>query len=257
MIASVRFCPASAMTSPSGVTTSTASVRRVGRSPRSIASCSSRRSTVMYDAKTLTDSMPWRRRRLYTSSVSSSPSLTRSAFSARSRSAFSFFVRSFGASSGVASPGSSMSSAMIAPWTSRMSVRYSRSFVRSRSRTAKTSRQITEIDLLLDDVPRALDAVDFLVDDELQRRLEGRRVRHVALDALLDGVLRLAEGIPHELQREILVDVGDGEQVLEDPLEADILAIVRGGIQLEQRLEGARLDVEEMRHRHPLVVELT
>ena len=62
--ASVSDWPASAITSPSGVTTSTASVRRVGRSPRSIASISSRRSTVMYDAKTFTVSMPWRRRRL-------------------------------------------------------------------------------------------------------------------------------------------------------------------------------------------------
>ena len=121
----------------------------------------------------------------------------------------------------------------------------------------REQRQLTEIDLLLDDVARALDAVDFLVDDELQRRLERRRVRHVALDALLDGVLRLAEGVADELQREVLVDVGDREQVLEDPLEADVLAVVRGGIQLEQRLEGARLDVEEMGHLHPLVVELT
>ena len=96
------------------------------------------------------------------------------------------------------------------------------------------------------------DAVDLLVDDQLQRRLERRRVGHVALDALLDGVLRLAERVAHELQREVLVDVGDREQVLEDALEADVLAVVRGGIQLEQRLEGARLDVEEMGHLHPL-----
>ena len=92
-----------------------------------------------------------------------------------------------------------------------------------------------------------------LVDDELQRRLERRRVRHVALDALLDGVLRLTERVADELEREVLVDVGDREQVLEDPLESDVLAVVRGGIQLEQRLEGARLDVEEMGHFHPLV----
>ena len=76
--------------------------RRAGRS-----SCS--------DAKTLTVSMSWRRRRLNTSSVSSSPSLTSSTFSARSRSAFAFLVRALGASSAVASPGSAMSSAMIAP----------------------------------------------------------------------------------------------------------------------------------------------
>ena len=51
-------------------------------------------------------------------------------------------------------------------------------------------------------------------------------------------------------RREVLVDVGDGEQVLEDPLEADVFAVMRGGIQLQQRLERARLDVEEMGHVH-------
>jgi hypothetical protein len=121
----------------------------------------------------------------------------------------------------------------------------------------REERQLTEIDLLLDDVAWPLDPVDLLVDDELQRRLERRRVRHVSLDALLDRVLRVAECVPDELQREVLVDVGDGEQVLEDPFEADVLAIVRGGIQLEQRLEGARLDVQEMRHLHPLVAQLS
>ena len=298
----------------------------------------------MCDAKTLTVSMFWRRRRLYTSSVSSSPSLTSSTFSARSRSAFAFFVRALGASSAVASPASAMSSAMIAPSTSRTSVRLSRFLVRSRSRTAKKSRrmselrpvaeraqerggrellllvdvdvddvvdvdreldpraaerddarrdealsvrvrrllehdarrpvqladddalgavddegaerreqrQLTEIDLLLDDVARPLLLVHLLVDDELQRRLERRRVGHVALDALLDGVLGLAERVANELEREVLVDVGDREQVLEDPLETDVLAVVRSGIQLEQRLEGARLDVEEVGHLHPL-----
>ena len=40
-----------------GSTTSTAMTRRTGRSPRSMASISSRRSIVMYDAKTLTVSM--------------------------------------------------------------------------------------------------------------------------------------------------------------------------------------------------------
>ena len=117
----------------------------------------------------------------------------------------------------------------------------------------REQRQLAEIDLLLDDVARPLAAVDVLVDDELQRRLERRRVRHVALDALLDRVLRLAERVAHELEREVLVDVGDREQVLEDAFETDVLAVVRGGIQLEQRLEGARLDVEEVGHVHPLV----
>ena len=34
------------------------------------------------------------------------------------------------------------------------------------------------------------------------------------------------------------MDVGDREQVLEDPFEPDVLAVVRGGVQLQQRLEG-------------------
>ena len=117
----------------------------------------------------------------------------------------------------------------------------------------REQRQLTEIDLFLDDVARPLLLVDLLVDDELQRRLERRRVRHVALDALLDGVLRLTERVANELEREVLVDVGDREQVFEDPLETDVLAVMRSGIQLEQRLEGARLDVEEVGHFHPLV----
>ena len=117
----------------------------------------------------------------------------------------------------------------------------------------REQRQLAEIDLFLDDVARALLLVDDLVDDQLQRRFERRRVGHVALDALLDGVLGFAEGVADELEREVFVDVGDGEQVFEDPLEADVLAIVRGGIQLEQRLEGARLDVQEVGHFHPLV----
>jgi len=53
-------------------------------------------------------------------------------------SARSFLVRSFGASSAVFSPGSSMSSAMMAPMTSRTSMRDSRFLVRSRSRMSLT-----------------------------------------------------------------------------------------------------------------------
>src|SRR5207248_2053785 len=59
--------------------------------------------------------------------------------------------------------------------------------------------------------------------------------------------------VADELEGEVLVDVGDREQVLEDPLESDVLALVRRGIRLEQRLEGAHLDVEEMGHVHALI----
>src|SRR5204863_8727041 len=69
----------------------------------------------------------------------------------------------------------------------------------------------------------------------------------------LDGVFRLTERVANELEREVLVNVGDREQVLEDPLEADILALISGGIRLQQRFERLRLDVEEMGHFHPLL----
>jgi hypothetical protein len=49
------------------------------------------------------------------------------------------------------------------------------------------------------------------------------------------------------------VDVGDREQVLEDPFETNVLALVSGGIRLEKRFERLRLDVEEMGHFHPLL----
>jgi hypothetical protein len=114
----------------------------------------------------------------------------------------------------------------------------------------RDERQLPEIDLLLDDVARPLDAVDLLVDDELERRLQRGGERHVALDALLHGVLRLAEGVADELQREVLVDVRDGEEILEDALEPDVLAVMGGRVELQQGLEGTRLDIEQMRHLH-------
>ena len=117
----------------------------------------------------------------------------------------------------------------------------------------REQRQLAEIDLFLDDVARPFLLVDDFVDDQLQRRFERRRVGHVAFDALFDGVLGLTEGVANELEGEVFVDVGDREQVFEDPLESDVFAVVRSGIQLQQRLEGARLDVEEVGHFHPLV----
>ncbi len=114
-------------------------------------------------------------------------------------------------------------------------------------------RKLTEIDFLLDDVLRSLSRFGRLEDDELECGLQGRGVRHVALDAFGHGVLGLAKRITLVLEREVLVNVGNREQVLEDALESDVLAVLRGRVELQQRLEGAGLDVEEMRHLHPLV----
>ena len=144
MMASASMVPFSATTSPvSASTTSRAKVRRTSRSPRSIASCSSRRSIWVYEANTLTESSPCRTSRLSTSSVSSSPSRTSNSASARSRSALAFLVFGFGASSAVTSPSRVMSSAMMAPRSSRSSLRVSRFLVRSSSRSAKNRRRIS------------------------------------------------------------------------------------------------------------------
>jgi hypothetical protein len=86
--------------------------------------------------------------------------------------------------------------------------------------------ELPEIDFLLDDILGALDPVlQSLVDHETQRRLERRRVRHVPLDAFLDGVLRVAEGEVHELERVIPVHIGDREHLLEHPFQGDIRAL--------------------------------
>jgi hypothetical protein len=49
------------------------------------------------------------------------------------------------------------------------------------------------------------------------------------------------------------VNIGNREQVLEDPLQADVLALMSRGIRLQQRFERLRLDIEEMGHLHPLL----
>jgi hypothetical protein len=83
--------------------------------------------------------------------------------------------------------------------------------------------QVTEIDLLLDDVARAaLPVLEVLPDDEPERRLQGGRVRHVALDALLHRVLRLTQRGGDVLEGEVLVHVRDREDLPEDPIQAEI-----------------------------------
>ena len=111
-------------------------------------------------------------------------------------------------------------------------------------------RQLAEVDFLLDDVLGPTVALDFLEDHQLQRGLEGGGIGHVALNALLDGVLGLAQRIAQEVQRILPVDVANREEVAEDALQRHVLARARDVIGHQQGLEGPRLDVEEVRHRH-------
>jgi hypothetical protein len=112
-------------------------------------------------------------------------------------------------------------------------------------------RQVAEVDFLLDDVFRpALVVLCVFPDDQTQRRLERCRECHVSLDTLFDAVLRVAERIIDELERELVVDVRDREHLIEDALEADVFAFLRRGIGLQQAAESAHLHVEHVRHRH-------
>src|SRR6266581_5717897 len=113
-----------------------------------------------------------------------------------------------------------------------------------------------EKDFLLDDVLRSLRLgrlPHLFHHHELQRRLEWDGVRHVPLDALLDGVLGLPEPVLHELEGVVPVHVLNREDVLEHALQPDVGALGALAVRLQQRRERARLDVQEMRHRHPLV----
>src|SRR3989449_4736896 len=120
----------------------------------------------------------------------------------------------------------------------------------------REDRQLPEVDFLLDDVLGSFGLgglTDLFHDHQLQRRLERDGVGHIPLDALLDRVLRLAEGVLHELQGVVAVHVLDREDILEHPLEPDVRPLGALAVRLQQRLERTRLDVQEMRHRHPLV----
>src|SRR5918997_1555846 len=106
-------------------------------------------------------------------------------------------------------------------------------------------RQVPQVHFLLDDVLRTALVSQVLPHHQPERRLERSGVRHVALHALLHVVLRLAQGVAYELQGEVPVDVGDGEDLVEDALQPHVLALARGRVGLEKRLERSQLDVQE------------
>ena len=94
-------------------------------------------------------------------------------------------------------------------------------------------REVTEVDLLLDDVLGAALVAQVLPHDQAEGGLERGGIGHIPLHALLHVVLGLAERVPYELQGEVSVHVRDREDLVEDALEADVLALARGGIGLQ------------------------
>src|SRR5690606_22412451 len=110
-------------------------------------------------------------------------------------------------------------------------------------------RDLTEVDLLLLDVTDGLRAglLVLVPDDQADDDLDGRRVGHATLVALVDVVLGLLQVVADELQARGLVEVPDRKDRLEDTLKADVLALLRGNVLLEELVVGLLLDADQVR----------
>ena len=110
-------------------------------------------------------------------------------------------------------------------------------------------RDLAEVDLLLLHV---LDRTDTAVrvdvpDDELDGHLERGGVCHAPLVTLLDIVLGLRQRKADELERGGLVEVLDGEDGLEDRLQALVLTLLGRNVLLQELLVRAALDLDQVR----------
>ena len=137
-------------------------------------------------------------------------------------------------------------------------------------------RDVAEVDLLLLDVADGLGArLGVLVPDhQADRHLERDRIRHPALEALVDVVLEVerhaaptdlvdqatslvtpsalvpvADRVLDELQRGVLAEVRDREDRLEDGLQADVLALGRQRVHLQEAVVGLLLDLDQVGNR--------
>ena len=108
-------------------------------------------------------------------------------------------------------------------------------------------RDLAEVDLLLLHVADVLVPLTGVVpDDQADRDLDRRGVGHAALQALLDVVLRLLERVRDELERGGLVEIADREDGVEHRLETDRLALLGRHVGLEEPLERAVLNVDQV-----------
>src|SRR6185312_9400358 len=73
---------------------------------------------------------------------------------------------------------------------------------------------------------------------------------HVALDALVDVVLRLLELVGDVFERGALVEVLDREHRLEDRFDALLPAVAGPDFSLQELFVGRTLNLDEVRHLH-------
>ena len=109
-------------------------------------------------------------------------------------------------------------------------------------------RDLAEVDLLLLDVADdALATLAGVVDHQLRRHLDRRGVRHAALAALLDVVLRLLEVVADEDELARPVEVLDREDAAEHRLQPDLRPLVLRHVRLQKLVVRRLLDVDEVR----------
>jgi len=82
--------------------------------------------------------------------------------------------------------------------------------------------------------------------DQADDHLDRGRERHAAGATLVDVVLRLLEVVRHELERARLGEVLDREDALEHALQADVLALFDRGIDLQELVVAALLNVDQV-----------
>src|SRR5262249_31775880 len=108
-------------------------------------------------------------------------------------------------------------------------------------------RDFPEVDLLLLHVADRLRPLAVVPRHEADRHLERRGVRHAALEAFLDVVLRLFERVPDEFERCRVVEVLDREHRVEHGLQAGVLALLGLDVRLEEAFERLLLDLDQIR----------
>ena len=111
-------------------------------------------------------------------------------------------------------------------------------------------RHVAHVDVLLLDVLDGLRAgVRVHVEhDEAQRHLEGRRIGHAALAALVHVELGRLELVAHEFEQRRAGEVGDGEHRAEHRLQPLVRAAAFGHVDQQELVVGRLLNLDQVRH---------
>jgi len=110
-------------------------------------------------------------------------------------------------------------------------------------------RNLSEIDLLLLHIAHGLHAVGLVPGHEANCDLEGRRVGHAPLQALLHIVFEFLERVAHELEARRVVEIVNREDRMEDGLQPDPgIPLLRLNPALQEAVEGLLLNLNQIRN---------